>query len=68
MSAVKLSPKYQVVIPRDVREHLKLRPGQRLDVFIYDGRIELVPVRKRSELRGFVRGIDTSVPRDGDWV
>ena len=66
MAAVKVSPKYQVVIPREVREQLKLRPGQRLDVFVYDGRIELVPVRRPAELRGLLRGIETSVARDED--
>lgn len=66
MATVTISPKYQVVIPRDVRERLDLRPGQLVEVIEYDGRIEFVPVRSARELRGFLRGIDTTVPRDED--
>ncbi len=68
MSVVTISPKFQVVIPLAVREALKLRPGQKVEAFAYEGRIELVPVRSAKELRGFVRGIDTRVPRDKDRV
>ena len=66
MDTVTVSPKYQVVIPKDVRESLHIRPGQKVRVVAYDGRIEMVPVRKLSDMRGFLRGIDTSVPRDED--
>ncbi len=59
MSAVTVSPKFQVVIPRDVREQLNLRPGQKLRAIAYDGRIELVLIRPLKELRGMVAGIDT---------
>lgn len=68
MSRVTLSPKYQVVIPQEVRESLRLRPGEQLEVFEYDGRIEFVPVRRTKSMRGFLRGIDTSVKRDKDRV
>lgn len=68
MSAVTLSPKFQVVIPKAVREALHLRPGQKIEVFVLDGGIRLIPVRKASDLRGILRGIDTSVPRDPDRV
>jgi AbrB family looped-hinge helix DNA binding protein len=68
MQTVTLSPKYQVVIPRQVRESLHLRPGQKLQVLEYQDRVELVPKRKISELRGFVRGIDTSFVREKDRV
>jgi AbrB family looped-hinge helix DNA binding protein len=63
-TSVKLSPKFQVVIPRDVRRDMKLRPGQRFEVFEDDGLILLVPVRSMKEMRGFLRGIDTDVQRD----
>jgi AbrB family looped-hinge helix DNA binding protein len=66
MATVTLSPKYQVVIPREVRERLRLEPGERIQVFVYAGRIELVPVRKIARLRGFLKGIETEVPRDPD--
>lgn len=65
---VTLSPKFQVVIPREIREALGLEPGQKLQAFAFDGRVEFVPVKPAKALRGFVRGIDTSVPRDEDRV
>lgn len=68
MDTVTVSPKYQVVIPRSVRESLDIKPGQKMDVFEYDGRIEFVPVRQPHELMGFVEGIDTTVERDPDRV
>ena len=68
MAAVTVSPKYQVVIPRQVRESMRLRPGQKLQVLEYDGRIELIPEVSITELRGFLRGIDTSFEREGDRV
>ena len=68
MDTVTISPKYQVVIPKDVRDSMRIRPGQKVRVFGYGDRIELVPVREMREMRGFLRGIDTDVPRDGDRV
>jgi len=62
MSSVKLSPKYQVVIQRDVRENLNLIPGQ----IAYGNRIELMPSRDIREMRGFIKGIDTTVCREAD--
>jgi AbrB family looped-hinge helix DNA binding protein len=61
---VTVSPKYQVAIPREIREALGLEPGQKLQAFAFDGRVEFVPVKSAKALRGFVRGIGTSVPRD----
>lgn len=66
MSVVTVSPKFQVVIPRHIREALKLEPGQKVQAFEYDGRIEFIPVRPAKALRGFLRGINTAVPRDRD--
>ncbi len=66
MQAVTVSPKYQVVIPRNVRDNLHLQPGQKLQVVEYDGRIELVPDRPVKELRGFLKGINTNVKREAD--
>ena len=68
MKTVKISPKYQVVIPRKVRESLKLIPGQKVHVFAYDNRIELIPERNISEMRGFVKGINTTIDREEDRV
>jgi len=61
---VTISPKFQVVIPKRIRENLSLRPGEKLRVFAYEGRIELVPVRPARMLRGFLKGMDTSVSRE----
>ena len=66
MTVVTVSPKYQVVIPRHIRESLGIAPGQKVQAFEYDGRVEFIPVRTAKSLRGFVRGIDTTVARDRD--
>ena len=63
---VTISPKYQVVIPRAIRESLDLRPGQKIRALLYEGRIEFIPLRPLRSVRGFLRGIDTAVPRDED--
>lgn len=68
MQSVILSPKYQVVIPKAVRESLKLRPGQKLQFVEYEGRIELIPERDIKELRGFLKGINTEFKREKDRV
>lgn len=68
MMTVTISPKFQVVIPRPLRERLQLRPGQRLQVLEYAGRLELIPERNIAELQGFVSGIDTRFTREGDRV
>lgn len=66
MSIVTISPKFQVVIPLEIREALGLKPGQKVHAMEIDGRIELVPVRSARELRGFLKGLDSRVPRDPD--
>ena len=68
MQSVILSPKYQVVIPRPVRHTLHLRPGQKMQVVEYEGRVELIPDRDIAELRGFLKGINTGFEREGDRV
>lgn len=66
MDQVKISPKFQVVIPKAVRESLGLVAGQRLQVVPYGNRIELVPVSDIGDMRGCVAGIDTSIEREPD--
>ena len=66
MNVVKVSPKHQIVIPREVREALDLRPGQEVAVLRYRGRIELIPVRPIEEMRGLLRGIDSTIEREPD--
>ena len=70
MQTVTVSPKYQVVIPKEIRNALQLRPGQKMRVIEYDGRIEMIPDRNISELRGFIKGINTDVQREKDrlWI
>jgi len=68
VSAVTLSPKNQLVIPRAIREAFKLTPGQRIEVLVHEGRITLVPIGPMRGLRGLTPGLDTAVPRDGDRV
>jgi AbrB family looped-hinge helix DNA binding protein len=68
MKTVKISPKFQVVIPRDVRAALRLIPGQRLQVIAYGNRIELIPEKRLSKMRGFLKGIDTRMDREEDRV
>ena len=68
MHAVTVSPKFQVVIPRPVRDNLHLLPGQKMQVIEYKGRVELIPEQDISELRGFVKGINTKFEREGDRV
>lgn len=66
MDIVTVSPKYQVVIPRRIRKELDIRPGQKIQVIRYGERIEFIPVRPIQEARGFLKGIDTRVEREGD--
>ena len=62
VDAVIISPKFQVVIPKRIREDLGLRPGQKVQAIEYGNRVELVPVKPARELRGFLRGIDLTPP------
>jgi AbrB family looped-hinge helix DNA binding protein len=68
MQTVTVSPKYQVVIPKAVREALKLHPGQKMQIVEYAGRIELIPERDIKELRGFLKGMNTEFKREEDRV
>jgi AbrB family looped-hinge helix DNA binding protein len=66
MNTVTLSPQFQVVIPEPIREAMRLVPGEELHVLQYAGRVEFIPVRPPSQMRGFLRGIDTHIDRDSD--
>jgi AbrB family looped-hinge helix DNA binding protein len=66
MDTTTVSPKFQVVIPLRVRLALGIRPGQKIQVIPYEGRIELIPIRPLKQAKGFLRGIDTSVEREPD--
>lgn len=55
MTTALLSPKYQIVIPKEVRQTLNLKPGQRLTVVEKDGRIEIAPILTPDQLLGFLK-------------
>jgi AbrB family looped-hinge helix DNA binding protein len=64
MARTRISPKFQIVIPKEVRESMDLRVGQELQVVTRGGLITLVPERPLSSLRGFAKGIRTDRLRD----
>ncbi len=66
MTTVTVSPKFQIVIPREVRDKFHLIPGQKVQVIPYANRIEVIPEKQISDMRGFLRGIDTSIEKESD--
>jgi len=66
MDAVTVSPKYQVVIPRAIRERAGIKVGEKLQVISFDDRIELVRIRAMRKTRGFLQGSDATFVRDED--
>ena len=68
MTAVTVSPKYQVVIPKEVRESMKIFSGQKMQVLTYQNRIELIPIKPMRKMKGLLKGIDTEVSRDKDRI
>lgn len=66
MDTVTLSPKFQVVIPRAIREAMNLTAGEKFRVLRYADRVEFIPVRPIQEMRGFLRGMDTTIEREDD--
>lgn len=70
MTTVKISPKYQIVIPLEIRRKMNLRPGQKLQILELGNRIEFILLKNIKEARGFLKGIDTNIEREGDrqWI
>jgi AbrB family looped-hinge helix DNA binding protein len=66
MTTVKISPKYQIVIPLEIRRKMNLRPGQKLQILELGNRIEFILLKNIKEARGFLKGIDTNIEREGD--
>ena len=64
MKAVTISSKYRVVIPKNVRERLRLQPSQKVQVIPFEDRIEMIPEQQISDMRGFLRGMDTGIVRE----
>jgi len=66
VTTVTISPKFQVVIPKEVRQKLGLKAGQKVQTIVFEDRIELIPVKPIKKMRGFLKGIDTRVQREAD--
>jgi AbrB family looped-hinge helix DNA binding protein len=66
MTTVKISPKYQVVIPKEIHNKLKLKPGQLMQIFQFGERIEFILLKNIKEARGFLKGIDTNITQAED--
>jgi len=68
MTTVTVSPKYQVVIPEDVRKSMGVRPGEKFQVVSYDGRVQFIPLRKMRDMKGWLSGMDTTITREADRI
>lgn len=68
MTTVTVSPKFQVVIPKEIREELKLKPGQKLQIIQFGDRIEFLLLKNIKNVRGFLKGINTEIEREGDRI
>ncbi len=68
MKTITVSPKYQVVIPKEIRDGLKLKPGQKLQVIQVCDRIEYIPLKEIKKSRGFLKGMDTTVRREENRI
>jgi len=66
MSLVTVSPKFQIVIPKEVRDSLGVQPGEQFEVIQYDGRIEYISVKPIKAMRGFLKGMNTNISREND--
>ena len=64
MKPITVSPKYQVVIPRTIREQINIKPGQKMHVLAYGNKIVLIPVRPIQEARGALKDLDVDVQRE----
>ena len=68
MPTVTISPKFQVVIPLEIRKAMGLKAGEKVEVFRFRNRLELVPVRRMATMRGFLKGMDTTLVREPDRI
>jgi AbrB family looped-hinge helix DNA binding protein len=65
---ITVSPKYQVVIPLSVRQSLGIKPGYKIQVILYENRIELIPLQPIKNMRGFLKGIDTTIEQEPERI
>lgn len=68
MNTVTVSSKFQIVIPKEIREEIGLQVGTTLEVIRYGNRIELIPIQPMATLKGFLKGINTNITRDQDRI
>jgi AbrB family looped-hinge helix DNA binding protein len=68
MAEVTVSPKFQVVIPKEIRESMGIVSGQKVQMIKYKNRIELIPIKPMKEMKGFLKGINTEIHRDDDRI
>lgn len=68
METVTVSADFQVKIPLLARESLGIQPGQKIQVILYNNRLEFIPVKPMSEMKGFLEGLDTTIKREDDRV
>ncbi len=68
MTTVTVSPKFQVVIPKDIRESMGIFSGQKVQILRYQNRIELIPLKPMKEMKGFLKDLNTDVQRDDDRI
>ena len=66
MNTVTVSSKFQVVIPKGIRDTIGLQAGTKLEIISYGSRIELVPIIPLKNLKGIFRGIKTDIAREDD--
>ena len=66
METVTVSPKFQVVIPQSIREAMDIKAGEKMLVLRYGDRVEFIPVRPVQEMRGFLRGMTSTIEREED--
>jgi AbrB family looped-hinge helix DNA binding protein len=68
METATVSSRYQVIIPVRLRRSIGIQPGQKMQIILYEGRIELIPVVPMRQARGFLKGINTRVEREPDRI
>ena len=68
MEAVEISPKFQAVTPKKIRESMQLKLGQQMQVIEYGNRIEFIATRDAKSMRGFLGNINTSFTREADRI